>query len=448
VGGEAHKILIRLSFVFAASLACASARAQAPSPTPPPDRLFQDELDLQASLNVVQGSGARALGMGGAFLARADDATAASWNPAGLSYLRLPEASFVWLHNQLTTRSRTLADALQTVDDRSGNSPDFVAFAFPYEVGRVSGSAQISYQRVIAFGGERSIEDVDQTRTVSSSGGFDVLALGTGLRLSRTLRGGLTVNHWFNGYDQVVVREQREVPTRQMATFDLSGWNIHAGLIWSPIESLNLGAVFKSAFHANASLKRSRLDRFPSGPTNNSFSRDNLGLDLPGAIGLGASWRPRSNLTLALDFTRTDWSEGRISNFFTLQRADVGVTPPVPTEPRDSFKVLPYPTLNDARQQDTTQLRGGAEYVILGKRLKWPIRVGYFTDQQFFRAADGHAPVLTGLTFGAGVILGSVLVDGAWVYERGSYLSRDELPTTVKSHRVYVSLIYRHARKP
>ena len=40
------------------------------------------------------------MGMGGAFLARADDATAASWNPAGLSYLRLPEVSLVGVRNK------------------------------------------------------------------------------------------------------------------------------------------------------------------------------------------------------------------------------------------------------------------------------------------------------------------------------------------------------------
>jgi long-subunit fatty acid transport protein len=40
------------------------------------------------------GSGARALGMGNAFIAVADDATAASWNPGGLSQLESPEVSF------------------------------------------------------------------------------------------------------------------------------------------------------------------------------------------------------------------------------------------------------------------------------------------------------------------------------------------------------------------
>ena len=58
-----------------------------------------DRIDITGRQNLTLGSGARAYGMGGAFLARADDATAASWNPAGLSYLRVPELSLVGVSN-------------------------------------------------------------------------------------------------------------------------------------------------------------------------------------------------------------------------------------------------------------------------------------------------------------------------------------------------------------
>ena len=43
------------------------------------------------------GTGARPVGMGGAFCAVADDATAAYWNPAGLAALRVPEVSAMHL---------------------------------------------------------------------------------------------------------------------------------------------------------------------------------------------------------------------------------------------------------------------------------------------------------------------------------------------------------------
>ena len=51
-------------------------------------------IEIPSSPNPV-GSGARALGMGGAFIAIADDATAASWNPGGLIQLETPEISAV-----------------------------------------------------------------------------------------------------------------------------------------------------------------------------------------------------------------------------------------------------------------------------------------------------------------------------------------------------------------
>ena len=43
----------------------------------------------------VQGAGARAMGLGGAFIAVADDATAVSFNPAGLAQLLHPEVCIV-----------------------------------------------------------------------------------------------------------------------------------------------------------------------------------------------------------------------------------------------------------------------------------------------------------------------------------------------------------------
>ena len=58
------------------------------------------EITITSSPNPV-GSGARAIGMGSAFIAVADDATAASWNPAGLTQLRKPEVSFVLSYNKL-----------------------------------------------------------------------------------------------------------------------------------------------------------------------------------------------------------------------------------------------------------------------------------------------------------------------------------------------------------
>src|SRR5688500_7632354 len=61
--------------------------------------------------------GARSLGMGGAFLGLADDASAAEANPAGLTILRKPEVSIEarnYLEQQIFTTSGTFPDIERT----------------------------------------------------------------------------------------------------------------------------------------------------------------------------------------------------------------------------------------------------------------------------------------------------------------------------------------------
>ncbi|HEV8661365.1 MAG TPA: outer membrane protein transport protein [Thermoanaerobaculia bacterium] len=61
--------------------------------------------------------GARSLGMGGAFLGRADDASAAEANPAGLTILRKPEISVEarnYVEQQLFTTTGTYPDVVRT----------------------------------------------------------------------------------------------------------------------------------------------------------------------------------------------------------------------------------------------------------------------------------------------------------------------------------------------
>ena len=86
--------------------------------------------------------GARALGMGGAFVAVADDATAVVANPAGLTILQRPEISaeykYTRFRNTINAFTNTPTDgATNTVHDRdfddSVNTPSFFSFVYPTE---------------------------------------------------------------------------------------------------------------------------------------------------------------------------------------------------------------------------------------------------------------------------------------------------------------------------
>jgi len=451
-------VLISLALLSAAS----SVTGQTPAPTPLP----QDLLTLQGRSSVVQGSGARALGMGGAFLARADDATAASWNPAGLSYLRLPEVSFVYSGTKSTSNETTPATAEFTADRRRGNGPEFLAATYPLHIGPVPGSAQVSFQRQISFTSDRTIdefspatEDAPFTRrsTITSSGGFDVIALGSGWQFTNRLRIGATLNRWFNGYDQTLDRPVELGSTHQESHYDLRGWNVNVGAIWTPTDTLNIGLVYKTAFKGHLALSKLRRDPFPL-DTGEVVVRERTAdseglaldpyLDFPAAFGFGASLRPRSAVTISLDYTRTRWSTGVIHDFFDLPKTGApGV-----------FEQLPYPTLDPSvPQEDTEQIRAGLEYVFIRGRLKLPIRVGYLNDRQYFRGVSGKmivggqtinqtaAPRFDGWTAGAGIILGRFLFDMAYVFEYGRYLDLQSTAVNDKSHRVFASVIYRHS---
>jgi hypothetical protein len=437
------------SLIAVALLVPGLARAQDPTPTPSPRG--QDELDFGRS-SLAIGSGARALGMAGAFLARPDDATAASWNPAGLSYLRLPEISVVGLRSTQDVKTVDIAGAL-SVDHTLGTTPDFVSVALPVSLGSIPGAVQLSFQRVIPFTGERSIVEAPP-KLVHGQGGFDVLALGTGFQVKRWLRGGLTVNRWMNGFNQRRERFGRRA-SEQTVDFRMSGVSFNAGLIVSPHEALNLGVVAKTRLRADVTLRRFRNDfpeEQPEVGVTNSHTSDDVRLDLPGAIGFGASWRPTSPLTLSGDYTRTFWSRSRIHNYFTLPpaaefqsaaTAPCGDSPgPVAVGCPEIFASLPFPNVRDDIQSDTRELRLGVEYVFILGRIKLPLRGGYIHEQQY-TLERGIAPRYEGVTAGAGLVLGPLLLDAAYVHQWGRFTS-DEGVNTVRLHRALVSLIYRH----
>ena len=315
-----------------------------------------------------------------------------------------------------------------------------------------------------------------------SSGGFDVLALGAGLRLTRSLRLGFTVNRWINGYDQSLTRYIYKDTRRPRRDFQLDfrtgGWSGNFGAMWSPVESLNVGLVYKTECRADVHLTKRRIDPWMTGVqveevTVNAGSAAGAGLDLPASSGVGLSWRPHDTFTISADLTVTRWSKARIYDYFDLTATAPENAPPPP----NTYPQLQYPSLNAVlagndpsdplalnSQRDKQELRVGAEYVLIKGQFKVPLRAGYFNDRQITADLNGSSPHFDGFTAGAGIVLGSVLLDVAYVYEFGSYYlsagnsASDELdgtvapstPTTQRNalttHRLFASVIYRFNR--
>ena len=100
---------------------------------------------------------------------------------------------------------------------------------------------------------------------------------------------------------------------------------------------------------------------------------------------------------------------------------------------------------------DAEQIRVGVEYVLITGPLKIPLRAGYFNDRQI-TVYPGQSPArFNGLTVGTGIVLGSLLLDVAYLHEFGNYaVSPQDVPiySALRTNRLFVSAIYRFARRP
>lgn len=122
------------------------------SPEAPQVREFRPPSLFSAPL--PSGSGARALGLAGAFTALADDATAASWNPAGLVQLERPEASVVYRFSE--TKAEHLSDDsdFQVGENESDSDHlNYFSVDFPFHSKRLNRNFVIAlnYQEAYDF---------------------------------------------------------------------------------------------------------------------------------------------------------------------------------------------------------------------------------------------------------------------------------------------------------
>ncbi len=104
------------------------------------------------SAPLPSGSGARALGLAGAFTALADDATAASWNPAGLTQLERPEVSVVTRYTSERQEHTSDASDFDVGSDRfSSFNLNYLSLVWPMRLGQHNLCMSANYQEVYDF---------------------------------------------------------------------------------------------------------------------------------------------------------------------------------------------------------------------------------------------------------------------------------------------------------
>lgn len=106
------------------------------------------------SAPLPSGSGARALGLNGAFTALADDATAASWNPAGLLQLERPEASIVYRVSRSDASHHSDDNGFKVGENSYGNDHlNYFSLDYPFIVTPIQRNfvVALNYQEAYDF---------------------------------------------------------------------------------------------------------------------------------------------------------------------------------------------------------------------------------------------------------------------------------------------------------
>jgi len=121
------------------------------------------------SAPLPSGSGARALGLAGAFTAVADDATAASWNPAGLIQLERPEASVMLRASRERNAYNSDSDAFRVgVNSYDDENLNYLSCAYPLTLLNRNVVLSINYQEAYDFN-QRFSAAASEGRPPSSS---------------------------------------------------------------------------------------------------------------------------------------------------------------------------------------------------------------------------------------------------------------------------------------
>ena len=406
-------------------------------------------LEIPSSMNPV-GSGARALGMGGAFIAVADDATAASWNPGGLIQLETPEVSIVGAYFKREENNTFGADpeASGTQEASKGNL-NYFSFAYPFNAFNRNMVLSLNYQNLYDFTRNwdlplLDVQDAEESTTVfdvelAQEGSLNAIGLAYSIQVTPRFSLGLTLNVWpvdMNGWEQkqkysggiVILDTPFSYTAEQISQYTFSGFNANIGILWGITSRMTLGAVLKTPFTADLKHKYTENVEYEGGLDSYSTTyEDDEELDMPMSYGIGLSYRFSDQWTAAIDIYRTEWDD------FILRDAAGNETSPINNKPKGEAGIDP-----------TMQLRTGFEYLYIADNFVVPVRGGVFYDPA---PAEGSPDDYYGFSLGSGIAFRKVVFDMAYQFRFGNDVANHliesyDFSQDMREHTLYASMIY------
>ncbi len=408
------------------------------------------EIEFASSPNPV-GSGARALGMGGAFIAVADDATAASWNPGGLTQLERPEVSFVGdaFHRIEDNRFRIHPEGAgeQTVSHLGVN---YLSAAYPFTLWNRVMTVSLNYQKLFDFTRKWNFhirsEDVSSDFDYQREGSLSALGLAYCVQITPRFSVGMTLNVWDdnllnNEWEEREIKKGSGVDGGdafifQSYNFDrysFSGFNANFGFLWNATSRLTMGAVLKTPFKADlrhehslsTAIQYPDLKGYDVEESKPPYHADET-MDMPMSYGIGFAYTFSRIFMVSLDVYRTEWDD--------FVHTD--------SEGREKSPITRRP-VSDSDVDPTHQVRMGAEYLVITPKYIIPLCAGAFYDPA---PAEGSPDDFFGFSVGSGIGWKQFHFDIACQYRFGndvgaSILSDWEFSQDVEEFMLYSSVV-------
>ena len=420
---------------------------------------FVSRIEIPSSPNPV-GSGARALGMGGAFIAVADDATAASWNPGGLIQLELPEISIVGAGvHRIEDNTFSLSPEGSGDETVSRTTLNYLSAACPFSVRGHNMIVSVNYQHLFDFTREwdfsirsdTALNSAEQSVSHDQEGQLSAYGLAYCVQVTPEISLGLTLNFWEDGitsnrWKRETIQQGSGVnqgdrftfESRNVDRYSFSGFNTNFGLLWNITPRLTLGAVLKTPFEADLDREHTIFTavEYPDLTTDSGtpqpgsrlseYAKTDETLTMPMSYGIGIAYRFSNELTGSLDVYRTEWDD------FELEDADGNKTSPITGKSSAASDVDP-----------THQVRLGAEYLIKRPDYIVPIRAGVFYDPA---PAEDSPDDIFGFSIGSGIAVKRLTFDVAYQYRFGndvgtSVLKQWGFSQDLSEHTLYSSVV-------
>ena len=351
-----------------------------------------DGTTYQGSLT---GSGARAMGMGGAFIAVADDATAISWNPAGLTRLDEPEAGIALTFGSgawnVDLSSDYTVDFDFDMEEETKLSLNFASGVIPFKIGERHAVAALGYRKYWdqtqkttqtftyyedMWTGDFYYDQITSKQDVT--GAVIGISPAVAVQLSPMVSLGITASFMTGNYESILTDEyswfgEEMYQAESEQTSKYSGFTADFGALVDVSPKVRFGAV--ASLPWTLTIKDSESD---------GQSLEDVEQKLPAFFGAGVAVKPTPMLTVALDARHHPWSKVELDDM-----------------------ELDWP--------DATVIRGGLEYILVGETAVFPLRIGYYIEPLADEDAEEEQLKTSAFTVGGGLILGRITVDLCYV---------------------------------